>query len=153
MTKIFAPPLDTIWRLLDLWDPPESFMDRADNDETLYGEKGYYFKEFEAETGMKVIGVPPLTLWVPHFKQWTADRRLKRGLPQFKTGTVITFDRYHISHSGDHAITLRVLASPDPLLTPRKQGGKMRGAGRLYFKVEELNTLPDMEQVHDFQTG
>ena len=150
MTKIFAPPLDTMWRFLDDWTSPPAFMERRDNFETLHGEKGYMIPEWKKATGDNTDGESQgPNGWVARMNAWQDEQRRLRGVPQFVAGTIVVFDRYHISHSGDHAITLRVLISPEPLLTPRKQGGKMKGAGRIYLKVDELNTFPELEEVND----
>lgn len=143
--KIFAPPLDTSWRMEHFWNTPQSVIDRNDNGETIHGEKGYQFDTFTADTGIPTTGQD----WVKAFHAWQKAKRVERGIPEFVKGTVFTVERYHVSRSGEDQITLRVRASPEQRLHPKKQGGQMRGMGRLYLSIEEFNTLPDLEQVND----
>ena len=146
--QFFVPPLDTAWRFTKDWAAPQSFLDRHDNQETLKGTT--FMKQWAAYCKIEQYpgyNTPGYADWLKNFNAWREEQEQARGFPQFLSGTVVVFDRYHVSHSGDHAITLRVLASPDPLLTPKKLKGKMTGAGRIYLKIDELNTFPPMEQA------
>lgn len=144
----FAPPLDSQWRLTLDWTPSAAFMDNRENSKTLFDDDfSTRWREFN-----KIKPHPGHTS--PGYEQWSKDyddycktKRASRSTPKFEAGTVIVFDRYHVSHSGDHAITIRILAAPDPLLHPKKLKGLMKGPGRLYLKVSDLNSLPPLEQV------
>jgi hypothetical protein len=63
--------------------------------------------------------------------------------------SVVSFNRYHASTWGDVQMTLQFITSPDPMLTPKKQGGKGKGHMRFYVDLDELNSLGELEYVHD----
>jgi hypothetical protein len=148
MTKIFMPPLDSRWRFKADWEPPAAFINRHDNEKTIHGDDfSSFYQRFIKSDPNPGHSSPGYEAWNKRYDDTRKAEREARGLPKFEAGTVIIFDRYHVSHSGSHAITVRVLAAPDLLLTPKKQGGKMTGHGRLYFFLEELNTLPELELV------
>lgn len=140
---IFIPPLDTVVKLLR--DVPIR--------RTL-------LTDYDSEIGPSMFPDVPLTAhqWLKHHHPkhtgaWSQAMRDdhdayikgKIGTPVFPAGTVFVFDRYHVSHSGTEQITVRLLASPDPRLTPRKAGGTLKGKGRLYLTVKDLNTFGEVE--------
>lgn len=145
--KIFAPPLDTAWRLTADWTAPKALVDRYGNDEFVFNITGdLTIPAWEKETGDVTNGP-----WTTRFHEWKASKELAADPIRLPKGTVIVFDRYHISHSGDHAITCRVLASPELRFVNKKNGGKGKGKMRFYLHVEELNTFPPVEQVDDIK--
>lgn len=152
--QIMIPPLDSQWRLKDDWQVPLSFFDRYDNAEikknfgldyldahewpeyknSLSGNESYHaYSWWDQDPGRR-----------ERFAEWKKEK-VKDNPPMFPKGTVIVFDRYHASHSGDHAITVRVLTSPNLLITPKKMGGKGKGKMRCYFHINELNSMPEIE--------
>lgn len=82
------------------------------------------------------------------YNKWQ-EAQLAANPVVFPKGTIIVFDRYHVSHSGTEAITVRVLGSPEPRLVTKKNGGKGKGKMRVYFRVHELNTLPELEATEE----
>jgi len=141
--KAFLPPLDSVWRFTYNWTPPERFLKLYDNRETLFGYKSL-IEAWEKATGDKTA---PGEERVKRFHAWE-DAHVKADPPQFLVGTVIRFERYHVSRSGEDCITIMMVAAPDERINPKKNGGKMKGKGRLYLTLAGLNTLPVMEEVH-----
>lgn len=151
--NIFLPPLDSQWRFGADWTPTGEFLSSSYNEETLWGWSGRYSGSIEAwkkATGDNTNDDAHAPGgWLDRLRTWEAKFKEEYGTPEFVAGTIFQMERYHISRSGEDQITVKVLLSPDKRLTPKKQGGIMRGAGRLYFSLAQFNTLPDLEQVHD----
>lgn len=146
--KIFLPPLDTVWRLLDDWTPPASFSNYGNWD--FFRTYGAQHGRWTEITGRQVVD--PDETPEQYSERWNASLAadMLAHDVRFPKGTVVVFDRYHVSHSGSEEITLRVLASPDQRINPKKQGGKLKGKGRFYVTVLHINAFPEVEQVHDF---
>lgn len=143
--KIMIPPLDSQWRLKADWQVPMSFLDRYDNEEM---RKNFGINIHPYDWPEYPDPRPTYGWWDDakreRFNEWK-EEQIKANPALMPAGTVIVFDRYHASHSGDHAITVRVLTSPNLLITPKKMGGKGKGKMRCYFHIEELNTMPEVE--------
>lgn len=140
--RIFLPPLDSRWRLEHDFVPDDRFKADRDNEETLWGEPKYNFDAFTADTGISTDS----QAWVNAYHDWKAKKRVERGFDgTLPAGTIIQIERYHVSRSGENQITIKVLLSPSKFLTPKKQKGVMRGAGRLYFRLEQFNLLGQIE--------
>jgi hypothetical protein len=152
MAKIFLPPLDSRWRLVHDWTPSEAFFADFDNKETLWGTEKYGdYNRFTEETGISTDGdAGGPDGWVAKMQLWEKQKRIERGFyGTIPAGTIIQIERYHVSRSGENQITIKVLLSPSKFLTPKKQKGVMRGAGRLYFRLDDFNTLPELEEFTD----
>lgn len=141
--KIFLPPLDSKWRLLADWTPPPGVLSRHDNEETLFATSHHI--RWEAYT--KANPYNPSDAWNEAWRQYAIDVKAAHGTPEFVSGTVFSMERYHASRSGHEQLTIKLLASPCPLLNPRKLGGRMRGAGRLYLTLQDINTMPELEEA------
>lgn len=141
--SLWMPPLDTKIRLLtDVSIPAHILTKGYDNPIPVSLDKDLHPHAWPGYATM------PNGPWDDtkraEYALWVAEQ--SEGVV-FPAGTVFVFDRYHVSHSGSEEITLRILFSPDPLLSPKKQGGKLKGTGRVYFTTADLNTFNDVEIV------
>lgn len=153
--KIAIPPLDSQWRLLGDWPVPLTFLNRYDNVEMKknFGVEIDNLDWPEYRNGLGPNETYHAYGWrqadptrYDRCREWQQEQlRNMDSPPCLPKGTVIVFDRYHASHSGDHAITVRVLTSPNLLITPKKMGGKGKGKMRCYFHISELNSMPEVE--------
>jgi hypothetical protein len=145
--KAFLPPLDSQWRLAEDWASSDRFKNDSDNEETLWSQPKYNFDAFTKATGISTVGAG--STWVEAYHEWRKSEREARGFDgNLPSGTVLQIERYHVSRSGENQITVKVVASPSQFLTPKKLKGQMRGAGRLYFNLDDFNTLPELEEAH-----
>lgn len=145
IARIFLPPLDTTWRLLADWKIPVALLNWYGNRQTLWAEE--YNKQIDRwrkATGL-TTSEPD---WIAKMQAWEANERELRGTPEFLAGTVFSMERYHVSRSGENQITIKLLASPCPLLNPRKLGGKLSGPGRFYLTLADFNTFPPLEEAN-----
>ena len=78
------------------------------------------------------------------FKTNLGQAQLNEMGPVIPAGTVVSFNRYHASNSGDVQMTLQFYRSPNPYMTPKKRGGKGKGPMRFYLNLEEFNSLGEM---------
>lgn len=139
----FMPPLNSFWRfksdfaLLDI-------ADRYGNGDTFQCELSQWpeFKDFDWSKGQWE--------WTPAkheaYDKWKEEQLARYGgcIP---AGTVVSFNRYHASNSGDVQMTLQFYSSPNPFLTPKKRGGKGKGPMRFYINLDQFNLLGEMEAV------
>lgn len=146
--KIFLPPLDSWIRLGADWPASSHFLNYFDNELTLYGEN-----HSKAWDRFKKIDPPPPHMspawdaWYARFGAYREASKAARTLAAIPKGTIFQIERYHVSRSGENQITVKMVASPNMQLHPEKQGGKLAGPGRLYFRLEEFNTLPEIEEI------
>ena len=126
----FLPPLDSMWRLT---------QDSASLTETV---NSYYNWDFgrmlraQEDRGKNEDYAAFL------------DRTVRKpgAAPDvLPAGTVIVFDRYHVSRSGEDQITIRIFASPNLNITPRKQGGKGKGKMQVYLSLADINGLGPLD--------
>jgi hypothetical protein len=149
--SFFLPPLNSRWRFAADWAPPQRFLDYPDNAATIHAETAANYVLWQRATGLRTshFDAHGPGGWLEQSKNWAAAKRRERGTPEFLRGTVLQIERYHVSRSGEDQITVKVLAAPDLRLSPKKHGGKMVGTARLYMRLEDFNTLPEMEDVTD----
>jgi hypothetical protein len=127
----FMPPLNSWWRLTGDVNLPRRFVDAYDNNDLMdhvHGLPGYH-----GYTG------------TDNYYTWRRTQLPDQFL--IPAGTVISFNRYHASNSGDVTMTLQFIASPDALLTPKKRGGKGKGPMRFYVNLDEFNLLGELEAM------
>lgn len=151
MAKIFLAPLDSRWRLVHDWTPSQMFLNDHDNQETMTGDTfSSFYQRYNKGDPNPGHGKPDYEDWNRRFdaarKESIASYGFDGVMPK---GTIIQIERYHVSRSGENQITIKVLLSPSKFLTPKKQKGVMRGAGRLYFRLDDFNTLPELEEFTD----
>jgi hypothetical protein len=141
----FMPPLNSLWVFKHDLVMPHSIISRYGNDmfEACYGLKNLHV--WLDETGKR--NDPD---WVPQWHAFNATQlaALNAVIP---AGTVVSFNRYHASNSGDVQMTLQFYRSPDPRLTPKKRGGKGKGPMRFYVNLDEFNSLGEMEPFDEGQ--
>ncbi len=136
--RVCLPPLDSEWKLMK--DVPMS----AD----FFAYKNSYLSNiFRTELtdwpGYATAKTGPGFDWAP-YHEWRKKQIESHVLP---AGTLIVFDRYHISHSGEDEITIRILSCPDARISPKKAGGLGKGPSRVYIGLATLNTFGDMERT------
>jgi hypothetical protein len=144
------PPIDSMWRLTaDV--PLRAGMLGGYHNEELRTNLGASARTADWSEYETVPGKPYAVsgFWdAPgrrdRFKAWEAEQF--KGLVLAK-GTVLRFERYHVSRSGEEQITLMILVSPDQRINPKKMGGKAKGKGRVYLWVEDFNNLGELEPV------
>jgi hypothetical protein len=139
----FMPPLNSWWRLVNEVKFPFVGITYG-NDEFLDNMFGTLrpHEWLNANPGMRDDNG---SIWVPLYHQYLADKRPPELV--IPAGTVFSFNRYHASNSGAVNMTLQFIASPDPFLTPKKRGGKGKGAMRFYVNLDQFNSLGEMQQV------
>lgn len=135
----FMPPLNSLWMLTRDVPVTEALLNRYDND-TLQQSAGLV----SLNDWLNREGNRNSEGWVPRWHEFNKEQ-LERLAPTLPAGTIISFNRYHASNSGDVAITLQFYRSPDPRFTPKKRGGKGKGAMRFYVNLDEFNSLGEME--------
>ena len=140
----FMPPLNSKWRLTRDVELPTSFLKRYANQDLV--DHRYALKtvhQWLDEPGNRTTDQE----WIKNWHAFDATQRPETFL--IPAGTVVSFNRYHASNSGDVQMTLQFIASPDLMLTPKKQGGKGKGHMRFYVNLDEFNSLGELEYVHD----
>lgn len=142
MTKPFMPPIDSWWRLTEdmHFDMLEVITYKSEDFYVSYFG-GYGHVNWVEQTGETLTGDWPTRYWA-----WE-NERTKDGVTLPK-GTVLQFDRYHVSRSGEDQITLMVIKSPNEKINPKKMGGKAKGKMRFYLSLKVFNRLGEMEQVN-----
>lgn len=137
----FMPPLNSRWRLTQDVIMPDSFFYRIDNESALGLPSAWSW--LSAENRTREEG----NKWVEDYQAYL--RSLWPDGVVIPAGTVVSFNRYHASNSGDMQMTLHFIISPDPRLTPRKRGGKGKGRMRFYLNLDEFNSLGELEDASD----
>jgi hypothetical protein len=135
MRKPFLPPLGSRWRLPFAHPLSPSILNV------------YSGQDFRMNIRQVHGVVQPPDVVYPAFQGLaTVPNPALDFLP---ADTIIQFNRYHVSNSGENEITLEVLFSPNPWLIPRNRGGKGKGKMRFYVRLEDLNEFPEMEPVNE----
>lgn len=136
--KIWFPKRHNWYRLTADWAIPPTVRHHHDNMQTLTGRTwSQHWTDFDEK---KV----PISSQVQDFSDYVVFDLPPRAVPVLVKGTVFELERLY----GDtERATLRILASPEPRLNPRKHGGKMAGAGRLYMSFDDFLTFPEVEDV------
>jgi hypothetical protein len=143
--KAFLPPLDSVWRLKADFQLTKSFVQTYDNEEFVgnldVNTRFSTWPTYANHTGQWV--------WTDELRaehdKWITDQITDKAV--IPVDSVVVFDRYHVSHSGENQITLRLLGSPDPRLRNKKNGGTGKGKMRFYVHLDDLNTFPELEAV------
>jgi hypothetical protein len=119
MSKLFIPPLGSAVRLLENW-----FLEHSDR-------YPYYYSRYvlrKANAGLVET-------------DWRGRAIFNKETDFVPAGTVVRFDRYHLGKS-EQRVTVSLIASPNPLLTPKKNGGKGSGHDLKFdVPVADLNTM------------
>lgn len=134
------PPLNSMWVFTQDFPLTNEIIKRYQNDvfEESFGLTNLHV--WIAEVGNPQFG----DKWPPEWHKMR-DAEITELNAVIPAGTVVSFNRYHASNSGDVQMTLQFYRSPDLRLTPKKRGGTGRGPMRFYLNLAEFNSLGDME--------
>ena len=137
------PPLNSLWVFTQDWAVPALCLTRYGNDtlkESFGAPDLHKWLEGRADRDSGK--------WVEHWHAFN-NAEVAKINPIIPAGTVVSFNRYHASNSGDVEMTLQFHSSPAKHLTPKKRKGTGKGHMRFYLNLDEFNSLGEMEPFTD----